>query len=176
MKIKEYNQMMKYLTREKEPTIRLPVTEYDDPIEKTKVKKINKKSNIRQETMPERIERVVYQYDSPKGMKQPKHMDNKNIKTFEEMQTINQVIDYSPIKTKRPVLPAVTTPVTAAVNVNKPFKKIKKIERPVNIDISGIDRDLSKYEQILNAPEPKYKLRKEEKLEGIETILGIKAK
>ena len=164
--------MMKYLTREKEPTIRLPVTEYDDPIEKTKVKKINKKSNIRQETMPERIERVVYQYDSPKGMKQPKHMDNKNIKTFEEMQTINQVIDYSPIKTKRPV----TTPVTAAVNVNKPFKKIKKIERPVNIDISGINTDLNKYEQILNeTPEPKYELPKEDKLEGIETILGIKA-
>jgi hypothetical protein len=172
MKIKEYNQMMKYLTREKEPTIRLPVTEYDDPIEKTKVKKINKKSNIRQETMPERIERVVYQYDSPKGMKQPKHMDNKNIKTFEEMQTINQVIDYSPIKTKRPV----TTPVTAAVNVNKPFKKIKKIERPVNIDISGINTDLNKYEQILSeTPEPKYELPKEDKLEGIETILGIKA-
>ena len=172
MKIKEYNEMMKYLTREKEPTIRLPVTEYDDPIEKTKVKKINKKNNIRQETMPERIERVVYQYDSPKGMKQPKHMDNKNIKTFEEMQTINQVIDYSPIKTKRPV----TTPVTAAVNVNKPFKKIKKIERPVNIDISGINTDLNKYEQILNeTPEPKYELPKEDKLEGIETILGIKA-
>ena len=69
MKIKEYNQMMKYLTREKEPTIRLPVTEYDDP-KYTQIKKNKKKSNIRQETMPERIERVVYQYDSPKGMKQ----------------------------------------------------------------------------------------------------------
>ena len=122
--------------------------------------------------MPERIDRVIYQYDSPEGMKKPKHMDNKNIKTFEEMQTINQVIDYSPIKTKRPV----TTPVTAAVNVNKPFKKIKKIERPVNIDISGINTDLNKYEQILNeTPEPKYELPKEDKLEGIETILGIKA-
>jgi hypothetical protein len=43
MKVKEYNEMMKYLTRKKEPTIRLPVTEYDDPIEKTKEKKINKK-------------------------------------------------------------------------------------------------------------------------------------
>ena len=169
MKIKEYNEMMKYLTREKEPTIRLPVTEYDDP-KYTQIKKT--KPKVRQETMPERIERVVYQYDSPKGMKQPKHMDNKNIKTFEEMQTINQVIDYSPIKTKRPV----TTPVTAAVNVNKPFKKIKKIERPVNIDISGINTDLNKYEQILNeTPEPKYELPKEDKLEGIETILGIKA-
>jgi hypothetical protein len=66
--------------------------------------------------MPERIDRVVYQYDSPKGMKQPKHMDNKNIKTFEEMQTVNKVIDYSPKKTKRPVL-YVTTPVTAAVKM-----------------------------------------------------------
>ena len=179
MKVKEYNEMMRYLTRKKEPTIRLPVTEYDDPIEKTKEKKINKINNVskvRQETMPERIDRVIYQYDSPEGMKKPKHMDNKNIKTFEEMQTINQVIDYSPIKTKRPVLPAVTTPVTAAVNVNKPFKKIKKIERPVNIDISGINTDLNKYEQILNeTPEPKYELPKEDKLEGIETILGIKA-
>ena len=179
MKVKEYNEMMRYLTRKKEPTIRLPVTEYDEPIEKTKEKKINKINNVskvRQETMPERIDRVIYQYDSPEGMKKPKHMDNKNIKTFEEMQTINQVIDYSPIKTKRPVLPAVTTPVTAAVNVNKPFKKIKKIERPVNIDISGINTDLNKYEQILNeTPEPKYELPKEDKLEGIETILGIKA-
>ena len=169
MKVKDYNEMMAYLTRKKEPTIRLPVTEYDDPIEKNKEKKMNKinrTDNIRQETMPERIERSVYQYDSPAGMKKPRHMDNKNIKTFEEMQTVNKVIDYSPIKTKRPV----TTPVTA----NEPFKKIKKIERPVKIDISGIRTDLNKYENLINStPEPKYKLPEQEKLEGIETILNI---
>ncbi len=173
MKVKEYNEMMAYLTRKKEPTIRLPVTKYDDPIEKNKEKKMNKinrTDNIRQETMPERIERSVYQYDSPAGMKKPRHMDNKNIKTFEEMQTVNKVIDYSPIKTKRPV----TTPVTGGVNVNKPFKKIKKIERPVKIDISGIRTDLNKYENLINStPEPKYKLPEQEKLEGIETILNI---
>ena len=159
MEIKKYNQMMKHLTREKEPTIRLPVTEYDEPIEETKPK-------VRQETMPERIDRVVYQYDSPAGMKKPKPMDNKNIKTLEEMQTINQVIDYSPKKTKRPIVK----------DTLKPFKKIKKISDPVNIDISGIHTDLNKYENLINSkPEPKYELPNEDKLEGIETILGIKA-
>jgi hypothetical protein len=82
------------------------------------------------------------------------------------MQTINQVIDYSPKKTKRPIVK----------DTLKPFKKIKKISDPVNIDISGIHTDLNKYESLINSkPEPKYELPKEDKLEGIETILGIKA-
>ncbi len=38
-----------------------------------------KKSQIRKETMPERIDRMVYQYDSPAGMKKPAHMNNPNI-------------------------------------------------------------------------------------------------
>ena len=153
MKVKEYNEMMRYLTRKKEPTIRLPVTEYDKPIEKNKPK-------VRQESMPERIDRVLYQYD---GIgKRPKHLDNKNIKSFEDMQTVNKVIDYSPKKTQRPFVK----------DAIKPFKKIKKIS-PVNIDISGIRTDLNKYENIINTPEPEYKLPKRDKLEGIETILNI---
>ena len=153
MKVKEYNEMMRYLTRKKEPTIRLPVTEYDKPIEKNKPK-------VRQETSPERIDRVLYEVD---GIgKRPKHLDNKNIKTFEEMQTVNKVIDYSPKKTERPFIKDAT----------KPFKKIKKFS-PVNIDISGIRTDLNKYENLINTPEPEYKLPKRDKLEGIETILNI---
>ena len=153
MKVKEYNEMMAYLTRKKEPTIRLPVTEYDKPIEKNKPK-------VRQETSPERIDRVLYEVD---GIgKRPKHLDNKNIKTFEEMQSVNKVIDYSPKKTERPFIKDAT----------KPFKKIKKFS-PVNIDISGIRTDLNKYENLINTPEPEYKLPKRDKLEGIETILNI---
>ena len=153
MKVKEYNEMMRYLTRKKEPTIRLPVTEYDKPIEKNKPK-------VRQESTPERIDRVLHVYD---GIgKRPKHMDNKNIKSFEDMQTVNKVIDYSPKKTERPFVK----------DAIKPFKKIKKIS-PVNIDISGIRTDLNKYENIINTPEPEYKLPKRDKLEGIETILNI---
>ena len=175
MKVKDYNEMMAYLTRKKEPTIRLPVTKYDDPIEKNKEKKMNKinrTDNIRQETMPERIERSVYQYDSPAGMKKPRHMDNKNIKTFEEMQTVNKVIDYSPKKTQRPFYMQNTK--GSIEDVNKPFKKIKKETAPVKIDISGIRTDLNKYENLINStPEPKYKLPEQEKLEGIETILNI---
>jgi hypothetical protein len=153
MKVKEYEEMMRYLTRKKEPTIRLPVTEYDKPIEKNKPK-------VRQETSPERIDRVLYEVD---GIgKRPKHLDNKNIKTFEEMQSVNKVIDYSPKKTERPFIKDAT----------KPFKKIKKFS-PVNIDISGIRTDLNKYENLINTPEPEYKLPKRDKLEGIETILNI---
>ena len=153
MKVKEYEEMMRYLTRKKEPTIRLPVTEYDKPIEKNKPK-------VRQETSPERIDRVLYEVD---GIgKRPKHLDNKNIKTFEEMQSVNKVIDYSPKKTQRPFIKDAT----------KPFKKIKKFS-PVNIDISGIRTDLNKYENLINTPEPEYKLPKRDKLEGIETILNI---
>ena len=33
----------------------------------------------RKENMNERIDRMVYQYDSPAGMKKPAHMDNPNI-------------------------------------------------------------------------------------------------
>ena len=79
------------------------------------------------------------------GGPKPKHMDNKNIKSYEEMQKIN-----------------------------KPFKKIKKILSPVKIDFSGIDADLASLESSMNSPEPVYKLPVEEKLEGLETILGVK--
>ena len=150
MKLKDYNQMMSYLTRPKNNlTESMKKSEFVKE-QKQKIAEQNRikakrleyglKPNQRPETMPERVDRLAYLYDDI-GSK-PKHMGNPNIVEFE--------------------------------NMKKP-KKIKKISRPINIDISGIDRDLSKYEQILNAPEPKYKLRKEEKLEGIETILGIKA-
>jgi len=150
MKLKDYNQMMSYLTRPKNNlTESMKKSEFVKE-QKQKIAEQNRikakrleyglKPNQRPETMPERVDRLAYLYDDI-GSK-PKHMGNHNIVDFE--------------------------------NMKKP-KKIKKISRPINIDISGIDRDLSKYEQILNAPEPKYKLRKEEKLEGIETILGIKA-
>jgi hypothetical protein len=34
---------------------------------------------VRKETINERTQRLVYQYDSPAGMKKPAHMDNPNI-------------------------------------------------------------------------------------------------
>ena len=38
---------------------------------------------IRPETMDERLQRLVYEYDSPAGMKKPVHMNNKNIIIYE---------------------------------------------------------------------------------------------
>ena len=142
MKIKEYEQMMRYLTSTGE--FKRNSNKKGNYIVKTAKKFDDEtKPKVRQETMPERIDRVLYEED---GIgERPKHLDNKNIKSFEDMGT-----------------------------VNKPFKKIKKILSPVKIDFSGIDADIDSLESSMNSPEPVYKLPKEEKLEGLETILGVK--
>ena len=139
MKVSEYNQMMAYLTRKKPEKkakgfdVEAPAKKFDDET----------KPKVREETMSERIQSMHHIYD---GGPRPKHMDNKNIKSYEDMQTI------------------------------KPFKKIKKISRPINIDISGINTDLNKLENIMNkTPEPVYNPpAEEENLEGLEKILGVK--
>ena len=139
MKVSEYNQMMAYLTRKKPEKkakgfdVVATAKKFDDET----------KPKIREETMSERIQSMHHKID---GGPRPKHMDNKNIKSYEDMQTI------------------------------KPFKKIKKISRPINIDISGINTDLNKLENIMNkTPEPVYNPpAEEENLEGLERILGVK--
>ena len=141
MKIKEYEQMMRYLTSTGE--FKRNSNKKGNYIVKTAKKFDDEtKPKVREETISERIESMHHIYD---GGPKPKHMDNKNIKSYEEMQKIN-----------------------------KPFKKIKKILSPVKIDFSGIDADLASLESSMNSPEPVYKLPVEEKLEGLETILGVK--
>ena len=141
MKVKEYEQMMRYLTSTGEFK-RNKNTKGNYIVENAKKFDDETKPKVREETISERIESMHHIYD---GGPKPKHMDNKNIKSYEEMQKIN-----------------------------KPFKKIKKILSPVKIDFSGIDADIDSLECSMNSPEPVYKLPKEEKLEGLETILGVK--
>ena len=141
MKVKEYEQMMRYLTSTGEFK-RNKNTKSNYIVENAKKFDDETKPKVREETISERIESMHHIYD---GGPKPKHMDNKNIKSYEEMQKIN-----------------------------KPFKKIKKILSPVKIDFSGIDADLASLESSMNSPEPVYKLPVEEKLEGLETILGVK--
>ena len=141
MKVKEYEQMMRYLTSTGEFK-RNKNTKGNYIVETAKKFDNETKPKVREETISERIESMHHIYD---GGPKPKHMDNKNIKSYEEMQKIN-----------------------------KPFKKIKKILSPVKIDFSGIDADLASLESSMNSPEPVYKLPEEEKLEGLETILGVK--
>ena len=55
---------------------------------------------------------------------------------------------------------------------------LKRTEKPIvapTIDIAGFSRDLRRMEEIINSPKPEYKPPKQEKLEGIENVLGIKA-
>ena len=72
MKIKEYNQMMNYLTRPKKKPIK------------------------REETYPERIARLQYTYDNA-GTK-PKHMDNPNIYTHEQKPFKKKIKKTEPLK------------------------------------------------------------------------------
>ena len=43
------------------------------------------KPKIRAEHMDERLQRMIYTYDSPAGMKKPAHMDNPNIIDYENL-------------------------------------------------------------------------------------------
>ena len=84
MKINEYNQMMAYLTRPKNVPVRKPNAL--PPKTKT-IQKFKKggKPKPREETMQERIDRVLFEFGDA-GMKKPPHMDDKNIYTFEDKE------------------------------------------------------------------------------------------
>ena len=128
MKISEYNEMMRYLTRKKP------------------------KETKRLETTMERIARIGHEYE---GKPRPKHMDNKKVYSFEENFKKNH--------------PSIEAAATAS-------KTTRKDNFKINIDLSSISNSITNMDNYINAAEPKYKAPKPEKLEGIETIFGIKTK
>lgn len=160
MKIKEYDEMVNYLTRKKP--------------QETK----------RQETTMERINRVKYEHGETK--EKPKHIDNKNIYSFEDQPILKNNINKrkEPWKdfVKTGKLPVVTKEESERLKADRRvrdymLKDYKTAEtKPLKIDISGINTDLNALENSMYAPSPQRSVPKEEKLEGIETILGIKHK
>ena len=73
----------------------------------------------------------------------------------------------------RPVRkPGAVPPKTNTIKIDPP--KTKKVEKPI-IDIALFSRDLGRMDELINSPKPQYKPPKQEKLEGIENVLGIKA-
>ena len=161
MKIKEHDEMMAYLTRKKTPT-------------ETK----------RQETTMERIQRMQYVYDG--NVPKPKHMDNKNIYSFEDQPILKNNINNrkEPWKdfVKTGKLPVVTKEESERLKADRRvrdymLKDYKTTEvKPLKIDITGINTDLNALENSVYAPDPKRPVPKEVELEGIETIFGIKNK
>ena len=160
MKIKEYDEMVAYLTRKKP------------------------KETKRLESTLERIERINHEYE---GKPRPKHMDNKNIVSFEDQEWKNNINkpkrkDHWKEFVKTGKLPEVTKEESERLKAdrrvrNEMLKNYKTKTTPVKIDISGINTDLNKLESsVYNTPEPELPKPKEETLEGIETILGIKTK
>ena len=160
MKISEYNEMIAYLTRKKP------------------------KETKRVESTLERIERLNHEYE---GGPRPKHMDNKNIVSFEDQEWKNNINkpkrkDHWTEFVKTGKLPEVTKEESERLKAdqrvrNEMLKNYKTKTTPVKIDITGINTDLNKLESsVYNTPEPELPKPKEETLEGIETILGIKTK
>jgi len=82
-------------------------------------------------------------------------MDNKKVYSFEENFKKNH--------------PSIEAAATAS-------KTKRKDNFKINIDLSSISNSITNMDNYINAAEPKYKVPKPEKLEGIETILGIKTK
>lgn len=160
MKIKEYDEMVNYLTRKKP--------------QETK----------RQETTMERINRVKYEVGETK--EKPKHIDNKNIYSFEDQPILKNNINKrkEPWKdfVKTGKLPVVTKEESERLKADRRvrdymLKDYKTPDvKPLKIDISGINTDLNALENSMYTPSPQRSVPKEEKLEGIETILGIKHK
>lgn len=105
---------------------------------------IPKKEVKREENMLERTNRVLWEHGETK--EKPKHLDNKNIYTHED---------------KPKQKPIVKIP-------KKPEKEFK-----INTDLSSITTNINLMDDLMT-PTPKYEPPKPEKLEGIETILGIK--
>ena len=100
MKIHEYNQMMAYLTRPKNVAVRKPSAV--PPKTKT-IQKFKKggKPKPREENVEERIARIQYEY-MPEKTERPKHLDNKNIYSYEDREKFVKKIPVIPPKPDMP--------------------------------------------------------------------------
>ena len=157
MKLKDYKQMMAYLTSTGEFSRNRGLSKKDayknkfiehrqkvqDVINNQKDNKVTVMNRVktkkREEDFSERLARLHHLHDDGP---RPKHMDNKNIKSYEEMQEMKKV----------------KTP-------------IKKIE-PVKIDFTGINTSLNDLENLKKASPIKPTIRKK-KSEGLAYLLGI---
>ena len=146
MKVSEYNQMMAYLTRKKPEVKRVPKVK----VEKPKV------------DMVDHINRTLHMYEG-----EPLNENNKRRDHWEHLKKTGKLLEPTKQEEQR-------------LKADKAVRNglLKRTEKPIpapTIDIAGFSRDLRKMEEIINSPKPEYKPPKQEKLEGIENILGIKA-
>jgi hypothetical protein len=146
MKVSEYNQMMAYLTRKKPEVKRVPKVK----VEKPKV------------DMVDHINRTLHMYEG-----EPLNENNKRRDHWEHLKKTGKLLEPTKQEEQR-------------LKADKAVRNglLKRTEKPIpapTIDIAGFSRDLRRMDEIINSPKPEYKPPKQEKLEGIENILGIKA-
>ena len=195
MKPSEYKQMMNYLTRPKKDTIRLPVTKYDtqilDPIKTppTKMEKHIIDTVIKYDDV--KAEDQIVQYDSVTGLFSNKdnsiaYKDANSARIHNDLYEkyvpdIQKKKEFvRPTKKKKELKPFTKI----ANNLGKkPIKDVKKkaiplpeykmsplpIIEPYKPDPEA-DAAKRRFEELLEKEK-----KEKSKLEGIETILGVKA-
>jgi hypothetical protein len=145
MKIKEYNEMMRYLTRPKEPTTKESKGAYDKFVAEGKNGYAPKKVKFEDTAIGKHVENTLYMYGETD--KKPKHYDSELKKA---QQTINKVIDYSPKKTKRPeAIIKTTKPKQLEFNFQELFNNLDSITKayepvPTPPAVAPRDKDLDK--------------------------------
>ena len=96
MKIKEYNEMMRYLTRPKEPTIKESKGAYDKFVAEGKNGYAPKKVKFEDTAIGKHVENTLYMYGETD--KKPKHYDS-------ELKKAQKSVKVKPVKvtTNKPV-------------------------------------------------------------------------
>ena len=176
MKIKEYNEMMRYLTR-REPTIKESKGAYDKfvaegkngyapkkakpfYIQNPKTNSIEDANKVKFEdtAIGKHVENTLYMYGETD--KKPKHYDSELKKA---QQTINKVIDYSPKKTKR---------LEAIIKTPKP--KPKQLQFNFQELFKDLDSITKAYEPVPTPPA--VKPRDVDLDKGIASILNVRVR
>ena len=157
MKIKEYNEMMRYLTR-REPTIKESKGAYDKFVAEGKNGYAPKKVKFEDTAIGKHVENTLYMYGETD--KKPKHYDSELKKA---QQTINKVIDYSPKKTKR---------LEAIIKTPKP--KPKQLQFNFQELFKDLDSITKAYEPVPTPPA--VKPRDVDLDKGIASILNVRVR
>ena len=158
MKIKEYNQMMSYLTRPKDNLRKIMKRKVDNSNYMVSNGTFKTENQIKEEEVnkdPNILRRIKYYTETYDNAKVGKEFD---LAIAQEDENLKKLRGKNIMQRNKPI---------------RPIKK--KPTDPVKIDFSGITRDINVYENAIKA-DPIKPTKREEKLEGLAAILGVDSK
>ena len=159
MKLKEYNQMMAYLTRPRDSLRKIIKKKKDNSNYMVANGTFKTENQIKEEEInkdPNLLRRIKYYTETYDNVQLGKEFDAA-IKAEDE--NLKKVRGKTILQRNKPIRPIIK----------------KKPVDPVKIDFSGINRDINVYENAIKA-DPIKPTKREEKLEGLAAILGVDSK